>query len=338
MDLQGFFKALDVNLIQMEGFMKKVLFLIVVVSLVLSGAALFANGGKEEAGDGKFKVAVSLPPANNSWQAKLLDSVLAETAKDTDKFTFTVKNAVDDADQLNMLQTFKGGGYDMIMVLPGNGTLMTPICEEIYKSGTKLFVVDRPIEGDQYTVLLAGDNYECGANAARYIGDRLKGKGDIAVLRSYVGIPIDLQRYNGFMDVLKAQYPGIKVVVEGDGEFNQEAGLKAMSNILPAYRKLDAVYCQDDEAAVGALTAIQNANRTDIQFVTGMGGSKTAYKLMSEKNPLYGASMSYFPTMGGDAIVLAKEILLGGSFKKDNIAPTFIVTSENVSQYLNNAY
>ncbi len=320
--------------------MKKAVLIMAVVLMLVPGFMAFAGGGQEatDSGSGKYRIAVSLPPANNSWQAKLLDSVLAETAKDTDKFDFIVKNAVDDADQLNMLQTFKGDNYDMIIMLPGNGTLMTPIAEEIYASGTKLFIVDRPIEGDKYTVLLAGDNYACGANAAKYLGERLGGKGNIAILRSYIGIPIDIQRYNGFMDVLKKDYPGIKVLVEGDGEFNQEAGLKAMSNILPAYPQIDAIYSQDDESAVGALTAIENAKRTDIQFITGMGGSKTAYKLMTEKNPFYGASMSYFPTMGGDAIVLAKKILEGASFDKDNISPTFIVTSDNVSKYLDNAY
>ena len=53
------------------------------------------------AGGKKFRIAVSLPPANNAWQAKMLDSVNAEIAKDTDNFEITVKNAVDDADQLN---------------------------------------------------------------------------------------------------------------------------------------------------------------------------------------------------------------------------------------------
>jgi len=261
-----------------------------------------------------------------------------EVAKDTVNFEFTVKNAVDDADQLNMLQTFKTGGYDMILVLPGNGTLMTSICQEIYKSGTKLMIIDRAIESNQYTVFYGGDNAQCGRNAAKYIGDRLKGKGQIAVLRSYVGTPIDLQRYSGFMEVLKKDYPNIKVLVEGDGEFNQEAGLKAMSNILPAYPTIDAVYCQDDETAVGALTAIKNAKRNDIQFVTGVGGTKSAYKLMSEKNPVYGASMSYFPTMGGRAVALAKKILQGEKFQKDNIEPTIIVTQDNVSKYLNDSY
>jgi ribose transport system substrate-binding protein len=219
---------------------------------------------------------------------------------------------------------------------------MTPICQEIYKAGTKILIIDRAMEGDQYTVFYGGDNAQCGRNAAKYLGDRLKGKGQIAILRSYVGIPIDLQRYNGFMEVLKAKYPGIKVLVEGDGEFNQEAGRKAMSNILPAYPKIDAIYTQDDEGAVGALTEIRNAKRKDIQFITGFGGSKSAFERMNKKSPnydpMYGASMSYLPTMGGHAVAVAKQILLGKKYPKDIIEPTVVVTSANVEKYLDDAY
>ncbi len=312
--------------------------LLLVAALLLLPMGVFATGKGEAGGAKKFRIAISLPPANNAWQAKMLDSVNAEIAKDTTNFDITVKNAVDDADQLNMMQTFKAGKYDMILILPGNGTLMTPIVQEIYKAGTPIMVIDRPIEGDQYTVFYGGDNAQCGRNAAKYIGDRLKGTGQIAILRSYVGIPIDLQRYNGFMEVLKANYPGIKVLVEGDGEFNQQAGLKAMSNILPAYPKIDAIYSQDDESAVGALTAIKNAKRTDIKFLTGMGGSNSAFALMKAKDPQYGASMSYLPTMGGRALEMAKKMLQGQKFPKDNIEPTIVITQDNVAKYLNDGY
>ncbi len=306
--------------------------------MVLALVAALVLVPQTQAADKKFRIAVSLPPANNAWQAKLLDSINEEIAKDRQNFEIVVKNAVDDADQLNIMQTFRAGGYDMIAILPGNGTLMTPIVRDIYKSGTKVMVIDRPVEGDQFTVFYGGDNAQCGRNAAKYIGDRLKGKGQIAVLRSYVGIPIDLQRYNGFMEVLKKDFPAIKVLVEGDGEFNQQAGLKAMTNILPAYPKIDAVFSQDDESAVGALTAIKNAKRKDIQFVTGMGGSKSAYARMAAKDPLYGASMSYLPTMGGRAVALAKKILQGETFEKNIVEPTIVVTAENVQKYMKDAY
>jgi len=303
-----------------------------------TAAAVTTAAAETTASAQKFKVAVSLPPANNAWQAKLLEFVNQEAAKDTDKFDFTVKSAVDDADQLNTITTLKDGGYDLMIILPGNGTLLTSICEQVYDAGIKTVILDRGIESDKYTCLLAGDNYGGGVNAAKYIGDALGGKGNIAVLRSYIGIPIDLERYNGFVETLKAKYPDMKIVVEGDGEFNREAGLKAMTNILPAYDKIDAVYAQDDEAALGALNAIENAKRTDIKVITGFGGTVGAYERFAAKDPVYQASMSYFPSMGADGVIIAKKILLGGSFEKDNILPTYVVTSANVADYLKFAY
>ena len=264
---------------------------------------------------------------------------MAEVAKDTDKFEIIVKNAVDDADQQNQMQTFKEGKYDMICILPGNGTLMTQICSEIFKAGTKVMIIDRPIEGEDYTVFYGGDNAQCGRNAAKYIGDRLGGKGQIAILRSYVGIPIDLQRYNGFMEVLKADYPGIKVLVEADGEFNQEAGRKAMSNILPAYPKIDAVYTQDDEAAVGALTEIKSAKRTDIQFVTGMGGSKSAFKAHErEGSPV--RRLDVVPAHHGRPRGRSwrRRSCRARRSEKDIVEPTIVVTQDNVAEYLDQGY
>ena len=66
--------------------MRKTVLLIAAAMILLTGVMAFAGGGKEAPameGPKKFRVAVSLPPANNAWQAKLLDSVLAETKKDT---------------------------------------------------------------------------------------------------------------------------------------------------------------------------------------------------------------------------------------------------------------
>jgi ribose transport system substrate-binding protein len=318
----------------MKRFLIVLLAVAIIVPLALTGCA-----AKKGTAGNKFRIAVSLPAANNAWQAKMLESIEAVVAEDTERFEITVKNAVDDADQQNQMQTFKEGKYDMICILPGNGTLMTQIVAETVKAGTKVLIIDRPVEGENYTVFYGGDNAQCGRNAAKYLGDRLGGKGQIAILRSYVGSPIDLARYNGFMDVLKADYPGIKVLVEADGEFNQEAGRKAMANILPAYPKIDAVFTHDDEAAVGALTEIRNAKRKDIQFVTGMGGSKSAFELMSKKDPQYGASMSYLPTMGGRAVQLAKRILQGEKItEKFIVEPSVVVTADNVAEYVDQGY
>jgi ribose transport system substrate-binding protein len=318
-----------------ESMKKRILFAFAI--LVCLAFSAYANGGAQSGGGGKPRIAVSLPPANNAWQARMRQ-VIDQSAARYPEYSWTVKNAVDDNDQLNQLGIFRSDKYDLIIIRPGNGTQLTPICESIYNDGTKTVILDRGIESSKYTALVLGDNFGGGQNAARVLGAKLGGKGDVAVLRSYAGIPIDLERYNGFKDTITKEYPDVKIIVEGDGEFNREAGLRAMSNILPGYPKIDAVYTQDDETALGALTAIQNAKRTDIKYITGFGGTKSTYDKFVARDPQYIASMSYFPSMGADGVEMAVRILKGVSFPKDTILRSIVVDSSNVNDFMGESY
>lgn len=283
------------------------------------------------------KVAVSLPPADNVWQAKMLTAV-EEAVKKYPEFEWTIKSAVDDADQLNQLTSMKDGGYDLIIALPNDGDLMTPICEQIYDSGIKTIILDRDIASGKYTAYVGGDNPGAGKGGAEFVGEFLGGKGKIAVLRCIAGSPSDLDINNNFMAVLKEKYPDIEVIVEGDGEYDSQHGLEAMSNILPAYDQIDAVFAQDDEAALGAITAIDNAKRTDIKLMVGIGGKLEAYEMIKADNTIFKCSMTYLPTMGADAVNVAAKILKGEAYEKDWIIASESVTKDNVGQFMAKSY
>jgi ABC-type sugar transport system substrate-binding protein len=111
-----------------------------------------------------------------------------------------------------------------------------------------------------------------------------------------------------------------------------------MTNILPGYPHIDAVYTQDDEAAVGVLTAITNARRTDIKYITGFGGSREAYAMFEKNDPLFIASMSYFPGQGADAVEMAVRILKGGTYPKDTVLSSVVVDSSNVREFIPHSY
>jgi ribose transport system substrate-binding protein len=286
----------------------------------------------------KKKVAISLPKADNAWQAALLKSIQEATKNDAE-IEWTVKNAVDDADQTNILTTFKDGGYDLIACLPGDGKLQTSIMETIYDAKIPTIIIDRNIESEKYTSFVAEDNSTCGKLAADYIGKAFEGKTDVklVVLRSYTGIPIDLARYNGFADEIK-KFSNIKIIGEGDGQFNQEAGFKAMSDILAAHDKIDVVYTQDDEAATGALTAITQQNRKDITLITGMGGTVTALNEIKADNTIHKATTSYFPRIGAQAVEVIREYFKNGKVEKNNVRESKLITKDNVDEFLPYAY
>lgn len=285
-----------------------------------------------------FKVAISLPPANNAWQAALLQSIEVAVEGDT-QIEWTVKNATDDADQTNVLTTFKDGGYDLIACLPGDGTLQTAIMEEIFDAGIPTVIIDRNIASDKYTSFVAEDNYSCGAMAADYIGKFFEGQENVKLvnLRSYTGIPIDLDRYNGFADTIK-NYPNIEIIGEGDGEFNSTAGFNAMSDLLAANDHIDVVFTHDDESTTGAMTAIEQQGRTDIKLITGMGGTVTALNEIKADDTIHKATASYFPRIGAQAVEVIREFLTTGNIEKDNVKESTLITKDNVDSFLEYAY
>ncbi len=332
--------------------MKKVLVMVLTVILAVSFVACAQNNQptpapvdetpaqtpEPEAPAAVKRVAISLPPADNAWQAALLASIQEAIAGDTE-VEWTVKNAVDNADQQNVLATFKDGDYDLIACLPGDGTLMTTIMEEIYDAGIPTVIIDRNIASDKYTSFVAEDNYSCGVMAADFIGKFFEGQEDIKLvnLRSYTGIPIDLSRYQGFADTI-VKYTNIQIIGEGDGEFNSTAGFNAMSDLLAAHDKIDVVFTHDDEATTGAMTAIEQQGRTDIKLITGMGGTVTALNEIKADNTIHKATASYFPRIGAQAVEVIREFFKTGSIEKDNVRESTLITKENVDQFLEWAY
>ena len=82
--------------------MKKILLCALIVMFCVT--SVFA-GGNRDSGSAKPRIAVSLPPANNAWQARMRH-VIDEAVKLHPDYTWVVRNAVDDNDQLNQLSTF----------------------------------------------------------------------------------------------------------------------------------------------------------------------------------------------------------------------------------------
>lgn len=281
----------------------------------------------------KFKIAICTGTADNTWAAKEIALLEAECQKETDRFEYTVNAAVDTADQQNILETYLLGDYDLIMLMPMDSVLMAEICNKVYESGIPLFIVDRPIEGENFVTHIGGSDYASGILAADYLGEKLGGKGDVAVLRNWLGTEGDLLRYNGFADTLKEKYPDIRIVREVDGENSMEKGYQVMSDILAAVSHIDAVYAQVDESGIGAEQAIRNAGRTDVKYIVGIGGAQECFDMMKQEGAIFTAIATYLPTSGMLGVQYAREYLLGAKLEKEILDEAVLITAENVDQY-----
>ena len=135
------------------------------------------------------------------------------------------------------------------MILPYESGPLTDPVRKVKEKGVFVTVVDRALSDNSIQDLyVAGDNPGMGKIAGQYMIDRLGGKGDIVVLR---GLPtvIDDQRFDTFMELVKNTQ--IKVLDSKYANWKRNDGFKVMQDFLTRFPKIDAVWAQDDDIALG---------------------------------------------------------------------------------------
>ncbi|MDP8997958.1 MAG: substrate-binding domain-containing protein, partial [Pseudomonadota bacterium] len=165
-------------------------------------------------------------------------------------------------------------------------------------------------------------------------GDYMKanlGKADIVIIRG-LPIVIDEQRQKGFADAIKGS--DIKVLDSQFGNWSRDDAFKVMQDYLTKYPKIDAVWCQDDDMAVGVLEAIKQAKRTDIKMVVGGAGMKEMIKKVADGDKLMPINVLYPPAMVGTALELTaaglvNKVPVRGSY----ILDATLVTKDNAAEF-----
>lgn len=286
----------------------------------------------------KKVMGVSIPSADHGWTAGVVYWA-NETAKELQKkypnlqvIVKTAKDAPEQANQIRDLATVNK--INTLVILPQDSATLTRPVASVKQQGVYTVVVDRALsDPGAQDAYVAGDNPGLGRVSAEYVCKQLGGKGSIVVLRGIATV-IDNQRVDSFDKTLKANCPGVKILDKQYANWNRDDGFKVMQDYLTRFPKIDAVWAQDDDIAVGVLKAIQQAGRSDIKFVLGGAGMKEAVKKVMDGDKLITADVTYPPRMIQDAMRLAAESLVGGKpMAKSTIIPSVLITKQNADKY-----
>jgi ribose transport system substrate-binding protein len=311
--------------------MKKLAKYIVVASLY--AASLVCGAAKAEE---TIKIGVSIPSADHGWTGGI--DFFAQEAKNRlesvhKNLQVIVKTATDPSDQANSLEDLVATQQiNALVILPYESAPLTDPVREVKKKGIFVTVVDRALtDSTIQNLYVAGDNPGMGKIAAQYLIKKLDGKGDIVVLR---GLPtvIDNQRFDTFMGLIKDTQ--IKVLDSKYANWNRDDGFKVMQDFLTRFPKIDGVWAQDDDIALGVLDALRQAKREKEMFVVGGGGMKEVIKRVQNKDELIPVDIVYSPSMIANAIELTAlhfiaKLPVNGTYILDSP----LVTPENAAQY-----
>jgi len=286
--------------------------------------------------DKKVTIGVSIPAADHGWTAGVVfhaERVAKLLMKEHPGLNVIVKTSPDAASQANAVQDLAVQGLDALVILPNDPDQLVNSIKDVKDKGTFVALVDRAPSVNDSTIrdlYVAGNNPALGQVAGEYIKKNTP-EAQVVVIRG-LPIPIDQQRQDGFDKGIAGSK--VKVLDRQFGNWSRDDAFKVMQDYLTKYPKIDVVWCQDDDMAVGVLEAIAQAKRTDIKYVVGGAGSKDMVKKVMDGDKLIPVDVLYPPAM----VATAMELTAGNFFDKVPVSGTYIldatlVTKDNAKNF-----
>ena len=308
--------------------MKKILAMLVALTMLVGGLGISAIAEEETAND--YKIGILAPAVTHGWVAAV--AYYAEQRCQELGLDYTVATSNNAEEMTTQLSDLLVWGADAIVAFPQWEGMEDPI-QEAVDAGVIVvnFDIDIAVDG---VYKVTGDNYGMGVAGAEYIVDKIGTEGTVVALTVPTSGSVNDLRMQGFTDTMAEIAPDIEIK-EYATQFTREAGLADMADILTAEPEIDAVYSLDDETSIGALQAIDEAGRTDIQVITGGGGCQEYFNMMPEYENIWVQSALYSPAMVEDAVDMALDILNGNAPEDPvKIIPTTILDRDTVESHL----
>ena len=248
------------------------------IAAVLLGLLVLPGIAQEQ----KTTIGVSLAQDDNPFYIAMLRGIRAR-AQELGWEVATVSANEDKLKQINGVQDLIAHGVKGILISPIDAVGVNAAYDAAAAAKIPIVSVARGSTSPNQTIHVAMDEKQIGRDIAEWTAKKLSGKGKVALLMGPSGAPTFKNLGDGYAEVM-ANYPGISIVFRADGPLTRERGVKQAEDVLVANPDLAAIYCANDDVALGAMQAVNAANRKGKTLVTGMNGVPPALRAVKEEN------------------------------------------------------
>jgi inositol transport system substrate-binding protein len=239
--------------------------------------------------------------------------------------------------QINQVQNFIAQKVDAIIVNPADTAATKKITGMVSGAGIPLVYVNRGPDQKQLppkVSVVVSDHVVSGRMEMDEIAKCMKGKGNVAIMLGELASNATQERTQGNKDVI-AKYPDIKVVQEQTANYQRNQAIDLMNNWLASGTQIDAVVANNDEMAIGAIIAMQQAGvDPKTKCVGGVDGTADALAEMQKGN-LYATVFQDARGQGRGAVDAAVKLAKGEKVDTFVMIPYEPINRENYKQYLN---
>lgn len=240
---------------------------------------------------------------------------------------------VDPVKQLSQIESAISQNVAAIFLEPCSFDGLTSGLEAAKEAGIPVFTIHNGVSATEFIISAIYVNVKAGgAQKMQKCMDDLGGTGNIAIMTGTIGQDTTNQICGGYEEIL-ANYPDVNIVFEGAGNWGATDAAPLAENWIASGKKLDAIICNNDGMALGALPVLKTTGNVGDILLYGLDATPEALKAVKAGE----MAASIFVDAHAE-IVKAFELLQilekGGEVESEYVIPTVLVDASNVDHYL----
>ncbi|MEV6423899.1 ABC transporter substrate-binding protein [Streptomyces sp. NPDC051662] len=277
----------------------------------------------------------------NPFRIAETQSIKDEAAKVGVKKLLTTNAQSQLSKQISDIQDMLSQGAQFLIVAPLNSDGLEPALKAAAAKKVPVLTIDRKVNSTackDYVAFLGSDFVEQGKRAADAMIKATGGSGKVAILLGASGNNVTTDRTKGFVDQVKAKAPGLEIVAQQTGEFARDKGQQVMEQLIQSKPDITAVYAENDEMGLGAVTALKAAGKKpgkDVKIVS-VDGTRNAVQALVDGE--YNAVIESNPRFGPLAFATAQKFYAGEEIPENVIIADRAYDESNAKASLGGAF
>lgn len=297
-----------------------------------------ANTGVNGENAEKTKGIIAYTPQtlSNPFFSVIGDHIRAEAEKNGYEILI-VDPDYDVKKQSDQIDDFIAKNVTAIVLVPCDRLSVGPAVQAANKAGIPVFTVDAKCAADGVKIEghVGTDNFQGGELAGKAMIDALGEKGGKVLILDLKRAHSCVLRVDGFKKVINAHNKEaegkIEIVSELDGNGDRTKGYQSTADALQAHEDLDAIFAINDPSALGAYTAVKEANREAKIKIIGFDGQLDGKQAIKD-GKIYADPIQHPDKMGKQIVQLVVKYQAGESFEPETLIPATLYTKAEADQ------
>ena len=239
-------------------------------------------------------------------------------------------------EQIQLVQQAIAKKKDIVILTPADSTGIVPAVTELNEANIPVINLNTKINNESgkanSETFVVADNITCATLCATELAKLAGEEGEAIILQGPSGGQVTIDLTKGAEDTF-AKYPNIKIVDKKDAKFDRATGYSVTQDMLITYPNLKIIFSCNDEMALGALKAVEEAGKQDDIVIGGIDGNQDALAAIKEGR-LDVTVYKNFWLQAYTATEAAARFLNGEKLEELIPIDLSVVTKDNVDEYI----